>query len=135
MEIVRYPVKSLIGLGIAAALSLYAGLDFYGAQSDLNKVQRDPYQIANQEKRFEALKRELPTGELVGYVSDLAPDPAIILSAQYVLAPLLFVNLPPHGWVIGNFSRPTDYAAFGRARGLTVVKEFPSGVILYRKEK
>jgi|SRR5579863_5709894 len=135
MEIVRYPLKSLAGLSIAAALSLYAGLDYYGAQSELNKIQRDPYQIANQEMRFEALKRELPRGEPVGYVSDLAPEPAIILSAQYVLAPLLFVSKPPHGWVVGNFARPTDYAAFGRERGLMVVKEFPNGVILYRKEK
>ena len=133
MEIAAYPARTLIGVSLAAALSLYAALDFYGEQMERNKVARDPYQIANQEKRFEPLKNELPRGEMVGYVSDVTSESAIILSAQYALAPLMLVVSPPHGWVIGNFSKPLNYAEFGSARGLTLVKEFPNGVVLYRK--
>ena len=41
--------RTLIGASLAAALSLYASLGFYGEQIDRNKAAPDSYQIANQE--------------------------------------------------------------------------------------
>jgi hypothetical protein len=133
MEHLHYPIKTIIGLSVAAVLSLYGALDFYGAQTDYNKAMNDPYHMAEQEKRFELLEREVPPDARLGYVSDLKFDPAVILGAEYALAPRLLVAKAPHELVIGNFSRPQDYAEFGRKRGLTLVKEFPNGVILFRE--
>jgi hypothetical protein len=135
MQTARYPIKSLLGLGVAAMLSLYGTLDFYGNQTELNRAQPDPYKLAAQETRFEALKRELPPLATVGYVSDLKPDPAIFWGVQYALAPALLVDQPRSDLVVGNFSRLLDYAEFGRARNLILVKDFSNGAVLFRKAK
>ena len=81
----RSSSKAIVGLAVAALLSIYSTLDFYGKQIERNKTQKDSYQIGAQEGRFEVLKRELPAQPVVGYVSDL-PEVGILLSAQYALA-------------------------------------------------
>ena len=133
VESARYPTKSLVGLGIAALLSLYAAFDFYGQQTAQNRASRDPYMIGTQEKRFETMKRELPPVPVLGYVSDVTTQPAVFLSAQYALAPVLLVDNPREVWVVGNFSKPLDYVEFGRTRSLTPVKDYSNGVVLYRR--
>ncbi len=135
MQNLRYPLRTLAGLGITAALSVYGAVQFYGEQSERNQTQRDPYKLIDQERRFAPVKELVPPDALVGYVSDLDNDPTLVLTAQYTLAPRLIVKNPSSGWVIGNFTRPQDFEAFGRARGLTLVKEFPDGVVLYRRSR
>src|SRR6266849_8695911 len=124
--------RATLGLVIAALLSLYGTLDFYGKQIERNKTQNDSYQIGAQEQRFEALKRELGANAVAGYVSDLS-DAGILLSAQHALAPVLLVDDVPYQFVVGNFSKPLDYSEFGRARDLVLVKDFGNGVTLFRK--
>lgn len=124
--------RALLGLTIATLLSLYATVDFYGKQIELNKTQKDAYQIGAQELRFAALKRQLGPDTVAGYLSDVA-DPGILLSAQHALAPVMLVDNAPYQFVVGNFSRPMDYAAFGRERKLVLVRDFGNGVILFRK--
>jgi hypothetical protein len=128
----RLSSKAILGLSAAALLSFYGTLDFYGKQIERNKNQKDSYRVGEQEQRFEALKRELGSNGVVGYVSDLS-DAGILLSAQHALAPVLLVDNEPHQFVVGNFSRPLDYSEFGRARKLVLVKDFSAGVILFRK--
>jgi len=128
----RHPSKAILGLVIAVLLSLYGTLDFYGKQVERNKTQRDSYQIGAQDKRFEAVKRELGANAVAGYVSDLT-DAGILLSAQHALAPVLLVDNVPYLYVVGNFSKPLDYSEFGRPRNLVLVKDFGSGVTLFRK--
>ena len=128
----RTSSRATLGLVIAALLSLYGTLDFYGAQIERNKTQKDSYQIGAQEQRFEALKRELGANAVAGYVSDLS-DAGILLSAQHALAPVLLVDDVPYQFVVGNFSKPLDYSGFGRARNLVLVKDFGNGVTLFRK--
>jgi hypothetical protein len=132
MQADRHSGKAILGLVIAALLSLYGTLDFYGAQIERNQAQKDAYQIGAQEQRFEALKRELGANTVAGYVSDLS-DAGILLSAQHALAPVLLVDDVPHQFVVGNFSKPLDYSEFGRARNLVLVKDFGNGVTLFRK--
>src|SRR5882762_248141 len=124
----RHSGKAIVGLVIAALLSLYGTLDFYGAQIERNKTQKDSYQIGAQEQRFEALKRELGANAVAGYVSDLS-DAGILLSAQHALAPVLLVDNVPYQFVVGNFSKPLDYSEFGRTRSLALVKDFGNGEI------
>ena len=132
METVRYPLRTILGLAVATLLSLYGTLEFYGEQIERNQAMSDPYQIAAQEKRFEGLKHVLSGHRVVGYVSDVKAEGAVILSAQYVLAPVILDGTASE-LVVGNFSRPLDYAEFGRARQLTLVRDFGNGVTLFRK--
>jgi hypothetical protein len=135
MQNLRYPLRTLAGLIISALLSVYGAMQFYGEQREHNQTQRDPYKLIDQERRFAPIREIVPPNALVGYVSDLATDPTLILTAQYALAPRLIVKNPTSGWVIGNFAHPQDFEAFARAHGLTLVKEFPDGVILFQRSK
>jgi hypothetical protein len=135
MQNLRYPLRTLAGLGITALLSVYGAIQFYGEQTERNKTERDPYKLVDQERRFAPVREIVPPNALVGYVSDVATDPTLMLTAQYALAPRLIVQNPSSGWVIGNFARPQDFESFGHAHGLTLVKEFPDGVVLFRRSK
>jgi hypothetical protein len=135
LQNLRYPLRTVAGLSITALLSIYGAIQFYGAQTERNQAQPDPYKLIDQERRFAPVKEIVPPNTRVGYVSDLATDVTLLLTAQYALAPRLIVKDSSAGWVIGNFTRPQDFEAFGRARGLILVKEFPDGVVLYRKSK
>jgi hypothetical protein len=42
--------------------------------------------------------------------------------------------VPPAEWVIGDFSKPLDVTEFGKQHGLTLVKDFGNGAVLYRNE-
>jgi hypothetical protein len=58
-------------------------------------------------------------------------------SARYTLAPRLVTDQnvkPAPEWVIGNFSMPLDVVQFGKDRGLTLVRDFGNGAVLYRKQ-
>jgi len=133
LENVRYPPKTIAGLALVALLSLYGTIEFYSEQLERNRTLKDPYHIAIQVERLERVRRELPPNTPLGYVSDIQPDSATILATQFAVAPLLLVGSAPHEWVLGNFSKPQDYAEFGRAHGLMLVKEFANGVVLYRQ--
>jgi hypothetical protein len=129
----RYPLRTIAGLGLAALLSFYGTIEFYSEQADRNRTLKDPYRIATQVQRLEPVRRELPPNTPLGYISDIQPDSATILTVQFAVAPMLLVGNAPHEWVLGNFSRPQNYVEFGRAHGLTLVKEFANGVVLYRQ--
>ena len=133
MQKVQYPARALVGLGLVALLSLYAIFSFDSQQIERNKIQKDAFQVAADEERFEALKKDLPPGAMVGYVSDLGKEAGILLAAQYALVPALLVARPPSGLFVGNFSRPMDYVEFGRANGMLLLKDYGYGVTLFRK--
>ena len=80
----------------------------------------------------------VPAGAEMGYLTDAAPgsvaDTSMLLSAQYVLAPRLVARGAAHEWVVGNFTRPGDFAAIGRNNGVRLVQDFGNGVVLFRKE-
>jgi hypothetical protein len=129
---VRYSTRALLGVATVASLSLYGTFSFYSRQTERNLIQKDAFQIGAEEQHFEALKRDLPSDAVVGYVSDLN-EAGIQLAAQYALIPILLVDRPPGDLVVGSFSRPMDYAAFGRAHGLQLIKDYGFGVTLFRK--
>jgi len=135
MPNLRYPWRTLAGLGITAMLSVYGAVHFYGEQSERNQAQPDPYKLIDQQRRFAPVNEIVPPNALVGYVSDRPTDYTLTLTAQYALAPRLLVPNPTSNWVVGNFTRPQDFVAFGRARGLILMKEFPDGVVLFRKSQ
>ena len=80
-----------------------------------------------------------PENAILGYVTDVDDiqplASAMLFSAQYTLAPrLLQKGAASRDLVLGNFTKPADFAAFGQQRGLKLERDFGNGVILFRKE-
>lgn len=132
--------RVLIACAAVAALALWSAVNFYGASEEAAGPNADVYKVGDQAVRFHDLAAALPAGGIIGYVSD-APagttlGAALFSSAQYTLAPRVLTRMPvnpPADWVIGDFSRPLDVLAFGNQHGLTLVKDFGNGAVLYRR--
>jgi len=123
-----------------ALLAIWSTVGFRGATEELTGANADVYKIGEQAARFQDLASALPATGIVGYVSDVPTTQtlgAVLYSgAQYTLAPRLVVDqrLRPAEWVIGDFSKPLDVVQFGKDRGLTLVRDFGNGAVLYRKQ-
>jgi hypothetical protein len=120
-----------------ALLSLWSAVDFYAATEPLAEPGADTYRISDQQVRFaEAAASLSPSGE-IGYVTDQKQNVewAMFLGAQYVLAPRVLVPLDRHPqsqWVLGNFARAIDMAAYAGRHDLVLVRDFGQGVVLFR---
>jgi hypothetical protein len=133
--------RVLIACAAVALLGLWSTLNFYSATADAAGPGADIYKIADQAARFEDLASELPARGVVGYVSDVPVGQplgaALYGGLQYTLAPRLVTDQrtqPSPEWVIGDFSKPLDVVQFGAKRGLTLVKDFGNGAVLYRNQ-
>lgn len=130
-----YPTNVKVGVALCAALALWGAVAFAGRESD--DQARDPYMISAQSMRLDTLRAAVPEDATLGYVTDAAPgsvmDLTLFNAARYALAPRMLVPGTSHDRVLGNFTRPTDYGAFGAQRGLQVETDFGNGVVLFRK--
>lgn len=131
----------LVACAAVALLTLWSTLNFYGSTADLAGAGADVYKVGDQAARFQDLMSALPPAAIVGYVSDVPNgetlSAALYSSAQYTFAPRLVTNQrpgPPAEWMIGDFSKPLDVAQFGQQHGLTLVKDFGNGAVLYRNQ-
>ncbi len=122
-------------------LALWSTVSFRGATEELAGPNADVYKIGDQAARFQELISALPAEGIFGYVSDVPPSKTLASvlysSARYTLAPRLVTDQnvkPAPEWVIGNFSMPLDVVQFGKDRGLTLVRDFGNGAVLYRKQ-
>jgi hypothetical protein len=131
----------LTACAAVALLALWSMVDFYASTAQLTEPGADVYKVGDQAPRFQDLMSALPPTAIVGYVSDVPSgqtlSAALYSSAQYTFAPRLVTDQPSHPapeWVIGNFSKPLNVDQFGQKRGLTLVKDFGNGVVLYRNQ-
>lgn len=121
-------------LGAAGALSSYQVSAEYARQYP------DAYGGERAQARFEPLAARIPASASLGYFTDLdssAPAYApAFLAAQYALAPrvLIPVDREKPEFAVGNFSRPTDFAAAGEARGYAFQADLGNGVILFKRK-
>jgi len=134
------PAVVSVACAAVALLSLWSTVDFYRATEDLAGSNADIYQIGAQADRFREVASALPPTGTIGYVSDRASSETVGTvmydGAQYALAPRLLTERLRQAdtpWVVGNFSKPLDVAGFASKRGLTVVRDFGSGVVLFRQ--
>lgn len=125
-------------MAIAVLLCLWGSFASYGTEADYQKLYRDPYLISAQFTRFGAALSAIPENAEIGYLTDAQPGSAagsaMFLSAQYVLVPRLLKRGAAEAWVLGNFTRPADFAAVGRTHGLRLQQDFGEGVVLFRKD-
>lgn len=134
----QYPPAVVASIVAASLLCLWGAFEHHQAEAAYQEQSRDPYMISAQFTRFRPLLGAIPARTEMGYLTDAAPgsvaDTSMLLSAQYVLAPRLVARGTAHDWVVGNFTRPGDFAAVGRSNGLRLEHDFGNGVVLFRKE-
>jgi hypothetical protein len=133
--------RLLSACAAVALLALWSTVNFYGASADLAGAGADVYKVGDQAARFQDLIAALPETAMAGYVSDVPSGEilgaALYSGAQYTFAPRLVTDQhpqPPPEWVIGDLSKPLDMVQFGKMRGLTLVKDFGNGAVLYRNQ-
>ena len=134
--------RAWIGIGLAALLCLKASLVFHDRYVAYYRANPDPWAVAKQEVRFEALRAELPVPSVLGYYSDVAFDeggnPAAFYVALYNMVPHMVTPDPDAkvtDLVLGNFARRPDLDRLEREKGLKLVKDYGRGVMLFRREK
>jgi hypothetical protein len=132
-----FPFRIQASVILAALVSLWSAIAHYGAESEYQKQNRDPYQLAAQAARLAGVREATPEKTTLGYVTDAEPGgvlaAAMFSGAQFVLAPRLLRQDAAQDRVLGNFSRPADFAALGGRSGLGIERDFGNGVILYRR--
>jgi len=130
-----YSTRLKAALIAAALFAMWNALETYQLQNAAPSL--DPYLVADQPTRFAAVLAELPPTEIVGYVSDLDDGSpaalALFNSARFTFAPRLLVLSADRDWVLGNFSKPPDFAALARGRHLQLVRDFGNGVALFKR--
>lgn len=138
MSEVSYPAKVYILIALAGAMTLIYGISRLAEA----KEYQDPYPFRAQFARLREVKQQLQGQRAVGYLSNLEPgergSTQLYFPTQYVLAPTLLVPIedrPDVEFVLGNFTRQEDYHARGREWGLEVMREYPMGVVLYRRTR
>jgi hypothetical protein len=120
----------------AAMLAVWSAIEGFQIETESNVG--DPYMVNLQPARLAGVMEAVPRTAIVGYFSDAGNGStaalAMLNSARYTLAPRLLVEGTDRDWVLGNFTKPADYAAFSHERDLRVVQDFGNGVVLFRKE-
>ena len=136
-------VRHLAAKAAVAVLILFALLSnlhwLLRGDFDPDFPRRD--RISQYERRFEGLKKILPTHGVVGYLShrqaqDIRFDAgtAEFYLTQYALAPLIVIHSPERDLVIGNFGAFRVDPEIFKDRDLTLIKDFGNGVMLFRRE-
>ena len=133
-----YPLAVIAGVVLLSLLCLWGSFESYGFEAVYQRQNSDPYLVGQQFVRLEALLSAVPERAELGNLTDASPgsttDSAMFLGAQYVLAPRLLEKGAAHDLVIGNFTRPDDFAALGQRYGLRLQRDFGNGVVLFGKE-
>ena len=91
-----------------------------------NKATDSNQVAARSDRRFSAIKTQLPGHGVVGYVGDPGQSPGEYYLAQYALAPVVIDHSLNHSLIVGNFSK----APFLIPLNLEMVHDFGNGVLL-----
>ncbi len=121
--------------------SLYASVQNLISTRSLGSLTDDP--VADWEKRFGPLKRQLPfVRGVVGYISDSsipgidfneANDEGEYVLTQYVMAPIIIVKGTDQEWNIANLSQQAYNAWSQTNHGKFEVTPFKGGLYLLHR--
>jgi hypothetical protein len=132
------PAKSTAAVLLAAALSLWGSIQYLHVESAWQRQSSDPYRIADQAARFAEFRTAVSANSILGYLTDIPTEDVLatsmFLGAQYELAPRILQKSDSFDAVLGNFTRPADFASLGKQHGLRLERDFGNGVVLFRRE-
>jgi hypothetical protein len=142
------PYRTWAALILLIAIAVYANLNLLFSRIQLypNLPQTDPVSI--HEQRIEQIKKVMPPTSVLGYVTTIENEKILLNErslrnveflaqyylTQYTLAPVFVYNSPEYTFVVGNFLDGPADSEWIRKKGLTPLKDFGDGLILYRKE-
>jgi hypothetical protein len=133
-----YPPRIVTGVIVTCVICVFGMLQFSSAESAYQHQTHDPYMIEAQLTRFAPLASAVSQNATLGYLTDAqagtTADSVLFTSTMYALAPRLVERGVTHDLVVGNFTRPLDFAAVGQSNGLHLQQDFGNGVVLFRKE-
>jgi hypothetical protein len=140
--------RTWAALILLIGVALYANLNLLFSRIQLyqNLPQTDPVSI--HEQRIEQIKKIMPPTSVLGYVTTVENEKIFLdernlinveflaqyYLTQYTLAPVFVYNSPEYPFVVGNFLDGPADPEWIRKKGLTPLKDFGDGLILYRKE-
>lgn len=131
-------LSARIGITLLIASALLSNLQLFQQTATLNPELLGRDKITLYEKRFEGLKKILPSHGVVGYISNKQAEDirfdvttAEYYLTQYALSPVIVAYSQEPQLVVGNFR---DAAAAGKAvasRHFILLKDFGNGVMLF----
>lgn len=126
------------GIFLSAALTMLGAFQYMDAETTRQSESRDVYKVGAQTARFAEFQTAVPQNAILGYITDVDDAQpiasAMLLSAQYTLVPRLLERGVLQDLVLGNFTHPADFVAFGQQRGLKLERDFGNGVILFKRD-
>ncbi len=133
-----YPIWLTAGIGALVFVAFCSALQGNRSADAYARAYEDPYLINAQPERLRAVMASVPDRGVIGYLSDLdvgaVSGQAAYFGVMFAMAPRLVTRSADQAeWVIGNFSRPLDFAAAGAAHHLQLVKDCGNGVVLFRR--
>ncbi len=135
---VSIPARAQAGLYGLLAVALYSALGFLldGVKAD-RKAEDDSSPTSTYVRRFEKLKAQLPASEgRLGYLTDMGQDrgDTEFHLTQYALIPHILEKSKTPRYIVGNMVKPPE-AAFLESQGLTILRDYGAGVILFEKRR
>ncbi len=136
-------IKQFFAILIVLLLAFFATYTLiYFNQPAIHLLQGGTYvandSISKDERRFSALKEDLPTMGRIGYLD--SPDldewaaKARYYSVQYILSPLIIVDSTDYEFIIGNFPEDLDNTMPDSVNDLILVRDYGNGVFLWKNE-
>lgn len=91
-------------------------------------------------RRYDEVKAALPPDAVIGYVAYRRPEVVLedprtrfeFVAARYALAPIMVLNGPRPGIVLGNFPNPRALARHEADPAFELIQNFGGGVALFR---
>ena len=123
-----------MGAGLFVLAVLLAGLPLVERAAKTAREGMSDW-VERYEQRFIAVRQELPSGAILGYLSDSPADDdaRAYFMAQYALAPVVLTrDLQGRQLILGNFVSGRVDPDLLRGLGLILARDFGNGVVLLR---
>jgi len=123
-----------LGAGLFVLAVLLAGLPLVERAAKTAREGMSDW-VERYEQRFIAVRQELPSGAILGYLSDSPADDdaRAYFMAQYALAPVVLTrDLQGRQLILGNFVSGRVDPDLLRGLGLILARDFGNGVVLLR---
>jgi len=157
LSVMEFKTKTMVrrakmapaAVGVVATLALAGAFNYYRTVDKRNRSYQDPqmtYALRIDAERLRGVAAIVPVESVIAYFSDLsvrnggawATNGEFVFTAvRYTLAPRFVVpyeKAQNADWVLGDFSKPVDLNQIESENHVQLVKDFGSGVVLFRRE-
>lgn len=129
-----------LAISLVVLFALFSNLLFFGREAkhyashfpDAELAYYDPWnELQKYRARFGKVRDQLPSGDVVGYVSDTT-SPTHYFFTQFVLAPVVLDRNQHRRLVVGNFKKGFIPEAFLTNSQFELVSDFGEGAAIFR---